>query len=139
MGAPACAAGCSAASPKRWCATRATRCSSCAPKISSGQLERRQKMYNKILVPLDGSKLAEQVLPYARLLAEATGAAVELARVTDSGARAALVGAAAADYLKETAARCFAPSTKVTCAELTGKPAESIVDRAESETNCLIA
>jgi len=30
-------------------------------------------MYNKILVPLDGSKLAEQVLPYARLLAEAIG------------------------------------------------------------------
>jgi nucleotide-binding universal stress UspA family protein len=96
-------------------------------------------MYNKILVPLDGSKLAEQVLPYARLLAEATGAAVELARVTDSDARAALGGATAADYLKETAARCFAPSTKVTCAELTGKPAESIVDRAESEPNCLIA
>ncbi len=28
-------------------------------------------MYNKILVPLDGSKLAEQVLPYACFLADA--------------------------------------------------------------------
>jgi nucleotide-binding universal stress UspA family protein len=28
-------------------------------------------MYNKILVPLDGSKLAEEVLPYAKFLASA--------------------------------------------------------------------
>ena len=95
-------------------------------------------MYNKILVPLDGSKLAEQVLPYARLLAEAIGAAVELLRVTDGDARVPLGGAAAADYLKETAARCFSASTNVACTELTGKPAESIVDRAMIDTDCLI-
>jgi hypothetical protein len=28
-------------------------------------------MYNKILVPLDGSQLAEEILPYARIFAEA--------------------------------------------------------------------
>ena len=95
-------------------------------------------MYNKILVPLDGSKLAEQVLPYARLLAEAMGAAVELLRVTDGDARVPLGGAAAADYLKETATRGFSASTKVACTELSGKPAESIVDRAMSDAGCLI-
>ena len=44
-------------------------------------------MYKKILVPLDGSKLAEQVLPYARWLAGAYGAAVTLLRVSRSRTR----------------------------------------------------
>jgi nucleotide-binding universal stress UspA family protein len=57
-------------------------------------------MYSKILVPLDGSKPAEQALPYARLLAEATGAAVELLRITDSDVQA-LLGAAARLRLPE--------------------------------------
>jgi nucleotide-binding universal stress UspA family protein len=38
-------------------------------------------MYSKIIVPLDGSKLAEQILPYARLFAESFAAPVELLRV----------------------------------------------------------
>lgn len=95
-------------------------------------------MYKKILVPLDGSKLAEGVLPYAKLLAQATGAAVELVRITDSDAPAAL-RAATADYLKETAARVFSARPNVACTELIGTPAESIVDRAKSDPQCLIA
>jgi nucleotide-binding universal stress UspA family protein len=35
-------------------------------------------MYDKILVPLDGSVLAEQVLPYVRPLAKALVASIEL-------------------------------------------------------------
>ena len=38
-------------------------------------------MYKKILVPLDGSELAETVLPHAVALARATGAEVALATV----------------------------------------------------------
>ena len=95
-------------------------------------------MYSKILVPLDGSKPAEQALPYARLLAEATGAAVELLRITDSDVQALLGAAAASDYLKETAVRGFSARTDVACVELAGKPAESIVDHAKSDANCLI-
>jgi nucleotide-binding universal stress UspA family protein len=37
-------------------------------------------MYDKILVPLDGSALAEQVLPYVRPLAKALVASIELLR-----------------------------------------------------------
>ena len=37
-------------------------------------------MYGKILVPLDGSALAEQVLPYVRPLAKALVASIELLR-----------------------------------------------------------
>lgn len=38
-------------------------------------------MYRKILVPLDGSELAEKVLPHATALAKGTGAEVTLATV----------------------------------------------------------
>jgi nucleotide-binding universal stress UspA family protein len=38
-------------------------------------------MYDKILVPLDGSALAEQVLPYMKPLAKALVASIELLRI----------------------------------------------------------
>ncbi len=41
-------------------------------------------MYDKILVPLDGSALAEQVLPYVRPLAKALVASIELLRTIPS-------------------------------------------------------
>ena len=40
-------------------------------------------MYSKILVPLDGSKTAEKVLPYARYLAGKFKVPVELLAVVD--------------------------------------------------------
>lgn len=40
-------------------------------------------MYTRILVPLDGSRLAEQVLPYARTLAKGFNARVEVLRVVE--------------------------------------------------------
>jgi nucleotide-binding universal stress UspA family protein len=40
-------------------------------------------MYSKILIPLDGSKTAEKVLPYARHLAGKFNTAVELLAVID--------------------------------------------------------
>ncbi|MBM4264435.1 MAG: universal stress protein [Deltaproteobacteria bacterium] len=91
----------------------------------------------KIIVPLDGSKLAEQALPYVRLLAEATGATVELLCVTDSADQAPL--ARAADYCKDAEARSFPAGAKVDRVTLPGTPAEVIVDRAESDTESLIA
>ncbi len=41
-------------------------------------------MYKKILVPLDGSGLAERVLPHAAILAKATGSEVTFATVLTS-------------------------------------------------------
>jgi len=40
-------------------------------------------MFDRIMVPLDGSKLAERALPYARELAAAANAALHLVRVVD--------------------------------------------------------
>ena len=40
-------------------------------------------MYRRILVPLDGSKVAEQVLPYARYLAGKLKIPVDLLAVVD--------------------------------------------------------
>ena len=44
-------------------------------------------MYGKILVPLDGSRISEQILPYACLFADAYGIPVELLRITDPDVR----------------------------------------------------
>jgi nucleotide-binding universal stress UspA family protein len=41
-------------------------------------------MYTRMLVPLDGSKLAENVLPYARVFARALGLRIDLLSVVDS-------------------------------------------------------
>ncbi len=40
-------------------------------------------MFDKVLVPLDGSKLAEQSLPYARVFAKGLGARIALLRVCE--------------------------------------------------------
>jgi len=95
-------------------------------------------MYKKILVPLDGSKLAEQTLPYARLLADACGATVTLLRVTDPDARLPFSASqSASDYLKYTAASLRPLS--VDAVEKIGNPAEVIVDGAKADADCLIA
>ena len=95
-------------------------------------------MYSKILVPLDGSKLAEQVLPYAQMLAGAFGAALTLLQVTDPDARLPFtLSQSAGDYLKDTAAGLSALPFGVL--EKIGKPAEVIVDLARGDADGLIA
>jgi nucleotide-binding universal stress UspA family protein len=95
-------------------------------------------MYKKILVPLDGSKLAEQVLPYARLLADACGATVSLLRVSDADARLPFsTSQSASDYLNYTAASL--QPLAVESVERIGNPAEVIVDSARADADCLIA
>jgi len=97
-------------------------------------------MYSKILVPLDGSKVAEQILPYARFLAEAYRVPVELLSVDDFDSGAPFSSSAGAmSYLKGVAAECFPKSVRVDTAVERGKPAEAIVERAQREPGCLIA
>ena len=50
-------------------------------------------MFKKILVPLDGSDLAESVLPHVRALAKCTGAEVSLLRVVSLPVSAYMVAA----------------------------------------------
>jgi nucleotide-binding universal stress UspA family protein len=97
-------------------------------------------MYNKILAALDGSTLAEQILPYARLFAEAYGTAVELLRVEDPDARPPFwPPQPGADYFKEISTRYFPPSLRVDRLAESGKPAQVIVERAQADPSCLIA
>jgi nucleotide-binding universal stress UspA family protein len=96
-------------------------------------------MYTKILVPLDGSNLAEQILPYARIFAETYGIRVELLRVNDPDIGTPfwppLTGT---EYLQRIAG-ALPKSLRVDCVEELGKPAEVIVERAKSDPACIIA
>ncbi len=97
-------------------------------------------MYKKILVPLDGSTLAEQILPYARVLAEAYKIPITLLRV-DNPHDIAMYGPRVQDggYLKKAAANYLPASVTVDHVVELGKPADVIVDWAKTESACLIA
>lgn len=79
-------------------------------------------MFKHILVPIDGSPLAEAALPAASFLAQKLGARVTLMHVMEKNAPDAVHGQPhlqhpldAARYLKEVAARSFVPETRVDC------------------------
>jgi nucleotide-binding universal stress UspA family protein len=96
-------------------------------------------MYNKILVPLDGSKLAEAVLPYAGFLAGALQLPVELIHVSDAETVASpLHPTRAADYLNQVSASLLSRLT-VSCAVKSGAAAEVILDTALTDAGILIA
>ena len=56
-------------------------------------------MHTKILIPLDGSKTAEKVLPYAHFLAGSLNLPVELLAVVDIVEMATHISADRARYL----------------------------------------
>jgi len=103
-------------------------------------------MFEKILVPLDGSKLAELALPYAEELAARTGSQITLLRVVTSSE--------AEDYDKnQVYLKGVAKEVKIDTKKLrekpegeikaetvvlTGNPAEAIVDYAATKKISLI-
>jgi nucleotide-binding universal stress UspA family protein len=101
-------------------------------------------MYTKIVVPLDGSRLSESILPYARSLAKALKVSVELLHAVDPeiistftnpqhGRYVDVVEAdmkrKALDYLEPVAGSLPDP-TAVSCSVEIGKAAELIARRA---------
>jgi nucleotide-binding universal stress UspA family protein len=97
-------------------------------------------MYKRILVPLDGSQLAEQILPFARWLAELNDIPVELFAVTDPDTRAPFRPAEAGErYLTKVRENYLARLRRVTTIVEHGRPAEAIVDHVKGDPNCLIA
>jgi len=113
-------------------------------------------MFEKILVCLDGSKLAEQILPYAAEQAERFGSRLVLFQVvslaslpTPTGIESVPVAvpddqlaeaeAAARDYLEGLALPLREKGLKVQCMSLIGHPAESIVGYAEENRFGLVA
>ena len=95
-------------------------------------------MYKRILIPLDGSKLAEGVLPHAKFLARSLQLRVELMHINDPETAAPSAYAIpGSDYLKEVAAT-FPASLTVNCCIENGRAAEVIVDTASRDTSTLI-
>ena len=96
-------------------------------------------MYSKILIPLDGSKTAEAVLPYSKFLAEALHLPVQIIHVIDPKI---VVPAGQSnremEYLKGAAAACLG-SASSDCVVKSGAPAEIILDTAAADAGTLIA
>jgi nucleotide-binding universal stress UspA family protein len=110
-------------------------------------------MYKRMIVPLDGSELAEGVLPYARSLARALEGPVTLLQVIDPDIISAFTNPAhkryfdnvaagmkmnSADYLRKLAPS-FAQPAKVDQLVEVGKAAETIVSKAGDDPGTLIA
>lgn len=110
-------------------------------------------MYKRILVPLDGSKLAEQVIPYVHLFQRRLGSRIELLQVIenpppelqDSGYQAyldSLASARRADaekYLGELAETMREGGTPVSWNVRQGDPPSVIRTEAEAEPATLVA
>jgi nucleotide-binding universal stress UspA family protein len=108
-------------------------------------------MYSKILVPLDGSKTSEKVLPYARYLAGKFKVPVELLAVLDIAEMATHISAEKARHLdtmiedgmraSTTYIRGVAttfPDGKVTCTVEKDRAEEAIINKAEADGGTLI-
>jgi nucleotide-binding universal stress UspA family protein len=108
-------------------------------------------MYTKILVPLDGSAVAEQVLPYVRTLAEGLKVPVEFVGVVDMEEFASHISAEkeryvdpmiedslcrSEKYLKGVAQTFHYPSVSFTVGK--GRAAEVIIAKAVAEKKTLI-
>lgn len=89
-------------------------------------------MYDRILVPLDGSKFSEEVLPYALGLAAVHGSALTLLRVVGRKSDEA----EATDYVARLAA---AHGARGLCALAGGDVAEAILEEAEQLPRTLVA
>ncbi|HEY7319089.1 MAG TPA: universal stress protein [Candidatus Binatia bacterium] len=108
-------------------------------------------MYTRILIPLDGSKVAEQVLPYARFLAKALAIPVGLLGVVDPDALVALADPARGRHVDtlvaeamnrttlylETTARSFS-GAQVKCSVEKGSTAEIVIEKATGDKGTLI-
>jgi nucleotide-binding universal stress UspA family protein len=108
-------------------------------------------MYTKMLVPLDGSKTAEQVLPYARFFTDRFNKPVELIAVIDIAEMMAYVSPDRAvhlyDMIHKGELRNEAYLTKIAdtfhgvtidCVVERGRAGEVITDRAEADIGMLI-
>jgi nucleotide-binding universal stress UspA family protein len=109
-------------------------------------------MYSKILLPLDGSNLAEQVVPYASALARGLGIGVTLLQAIDPDGISVLVDPAhgryfdavaagmrakALEYLKTVAAKLDGAS--IACEADVGKAADVVIERGRRDPGMLIA
>jgi nucleotide-binding universal stress UspA family protein len=109
-------------------------------------------MFSRMLIPLDGSKTAEKVLPYARRLATISSISVELLGVIEMTEVAAEISSSEAPYAEallkeaqrnstdylETLANTF-PNGMVRCRVEQGRPEDVIINAAAMHKDTLIA
>ena len=108
-------------------------------------------MLTQILIPLDGSKTAEEVLPYARFMAEALKIPIELLAIVDVAAMASHLPSESARHVEaaiaenERRGRSYLEKIATLFSELTvrtgisrGKPAETIIETAAADAGTLI-
>lgn len=96
-------------------------------------------MYSKILVPLDGSKTAEAVLPYGKFLAETLQLPVQLVHAVDPQTVAPAVQTKREMEYLQGAAASYLGSLSADCVVKSGAPAEVILDVASADAGALIA
>jgi len=109
-------------------------------------------MFTSMLIPLDGSKTAEKVLPYARHLAGKFTIPIELLAVIDIAEMATQISAGKARYLdtmiedgvraSTTYLRGIAttfPNAKVTCTVEKGRAEDTVIEKGEADGGLLIA
>jgi nucleotide-binding universal stress UspA family protein len=109
-------------------------------------------MFKKMTVPLDGSTLAEQILPYARLFAERLKLPVEFVGVVEVEALTSHVSPEIGRYLdtllaegmkngEEYLAKIARSFTGLNVRTIVarGEPAEVIIERAAADKNTLVA
>ena len=109
-------------------------------------------MYTRMLIPLDSSKTAENVLPYGRILARTFQIPVELMEVLDIAGMASHVAAEKArrldtvvtegersseQYLKKIASSFS--DVNVRCTVERGRPEDVIIEKAAADKTTLIA
>jgi nucleotide-binding universal stress UspA family protein len=95
-------------------------------------------MYDKLLIPLDGSEISEVVIPYALELAKRCGSKVTLLQTIDPHAHHAEQPAAEA-YLASVAARFKAEGIEADCVVRPGAPGETILQYADTDASQVIA
>jgi nucleotide-binding universal stress UspA family protein len=109
-------------------------------------------MYEKILLPLDGSPLAESALPYARFLATALQVPVELLQAIDpdiiavcsnpryGSSEQSLAESLTARHLQylTTVERLFPEPVRVSCSAEVSRAEELILAKAQAEPGTLI-
>jgi nucleotide-binding universal stress UspA family protein len=109
-------------------------------------------MYSQMLIPLDGSNVSEQVLPYARTLARNLHLPVELLAVVDVVGLAASLGGESKPKVESVIADTWRSSAaflekisktfsevSVTCTVEKGRPGEVVIEKAGADNNTLIA
>lgn len=95
-------------------------------------------MYNRILVPLDGSNLAAGILPYVRWLARVLKVPVELLYVDDPARLAPYSPRMQRGDFLEKVAASFSGGANVKCTTESGSPAGVIINMASAAPGMLV-